>query len=255
MRCPVFVLWVGAGVASGVCCLTHSNWNNPTPQSSDETGWIAGGTPHAPHMGPRRDILEGPCWGSSVPALSMYVRYFSVFAVCAGHVLHFGELATYTWVSVAVACMIKLGFCEVWVDGCKRANIIPKYGPWGFIGNGTSSVVCPFIMYIYLGRSERSASISEDVITTAVCPRYYILQIKAKNNFLSSRSRPEGKRISPPPGLQPPPSLPPRKMGDRQTAQVPLLPFLLTIRTGRLSEFHACTFTGPYFLCFTLASC
>ena len=86
-------------------------------------------------------------------------------------------------------------------------------------------------MHICLGRSERSASISEDVITTAVCPRYYILQIKAKNNFPSSRSRPEGKRISPPPGLQPPPSLPPRKMGDRQTAQVPF-------STSKHNSFH-----------------
>ena len=198
-----------------------------------------------------RDPVEGP---SSLPCpctLGIFQCLLCVLDMYCTLV----ELAIYTRVSVAVACMTKLGFCEVWVDGCKRANIIPKYGTSVFKGNGTSGVVCPFIMYICLGRSERSASISEDVITTAVCPRYYILQNQAKNNFPSLRSRPEGKRISPPPGLQPPPTLPPRKMGDRQTAQVPLLPFLLTIRTGRLSEFHACTFTGPYFLCFTLASC
>ena len=62
-------------------------------------------------------------------------------------------------------------FCEVWVDGCKRANIIHKYGPSVFKENWTSGAVCPFVMYICLGRSGRSASISEDVITTAVCPR------------------------------------------------------------------------------------
>ena len=117
----LFCGWVGAGVASRVCCSTHSNWNNPTPQSSDETSWITGGAPDAPHMGPRRKILEGPCWGSSVSALSMYVRYFSAFAVCVGCVLHFGELATPTvheWVLQWLACFLLLWGLGGWVQAC-----------------------------------------------------------------------------------------------------------------------------------------
>ena len=88
---------------------------------------------------------------------------------------------------------------------------------------------------ISLGRSERSASISEDVITTAVCPRYLSSCKPLQTQLLWSRSRPEGKRISPPPGLQPPPSLPPRKMGERQTAQVWTRSSSLEVGWGRIS--------------------
>ena len=65
-----------------------------------------------------RDPLEGPL---SLPC-PCTLGIFAVFAVCAGHALHFGELATNTY-CVAVACMIKSCFCEVWVDGCKCENI------------------------------------------------------------------------------------------------------------------------------------
>ena len=66
-----------------------------------------------------RDPVEGP---SSLPCpctLGIFQCLLCVLDMYCTLV----ELAIYTRVSVAVACMTKLGFCEVWVDGCKRANM------------------------------------------------------------------------------------------------------------------------------------